>query len=169
MRTATRRLFLSGAALLGMCAVSSAQAGTSVVCNGNGRNPEILHNTSTNCGAPGNVPTIGNCLQFTLDCSGYSPNKPAFVVLGIGEIIGIPSKVFPPTPSKWGEIILNLGGPTSTSPIVFPHGSVPVQLQAGIPPETSLIGVSYTAQGICGSSPVGRLSNALFEVIGQSG
>ncbi len=166
MRIATGNQFLTAAALLGMCAVSSGQ-GSSVVCNGTNVNPLTLTNTSTNVGAPTNAPTIGFGLELTLDCSGHSPSL-AVLVLGIGEPIGIPSKLVPPLPSRWGEIIVNIGGPAERTPLLVHTGGV-VSGSLQVPPLAVLVGAAYTVQGFCGGSPRGQLSNALFEVIGQSG
>ena len=123
---------------------------TTVVCNGSGQNPLILSERF--------APEVGKPWQVNLDCTTAAVAKPAIFVL---SFVAKPS----PIPSRWGEILVGLGGGTGTS-FTRLHASSIVPLTATIPSDPGFACQSFQVQGFCGDDPRGYLSNALASTIG---
>jgi hypothetical protein len=139
--------------------------GTSSVCNGSNINPIVLTNTSTTSPAPAptiDAPAINKNWKVTLDCN----NPPAAIGrLSILRVSFAPKPA--PLNTRWGEVLINTSSILGQTFVrVVPANRLVDLGPIFIPNDPGLLDGTFSVQGLCPSSPVGYLSNALVETIG---
>ena len=137
---------------------AEAITGATVSNNGTGVNP---------AGSLANIagtPTLGGFWKMSMNCAGADPSK--IYILRISFLPPIP-----PSPTPFGEGLINGGGPGNNffgghggAAVTFPPGGPGVQLPLDLAFQNSCYGV----QALCGDSPKGFFTNAVFETVGSN-
>lgn len=136
----------------------------SEIWNGNGTNPLILSDVSSQAPAPtpaSNAPAIGKNWMARLDCTGAG-------TIGGATVLTV---AFGPRPTPlrtpYGQLLIPLGGPQRTLTQALPASRIALFGPVLIPNTMALIGAECTVQGACPSMPRPYLSNGLYEVVGN--